>query len=148
MKKYHYTTCGLDDVYLLNGYEVIKYGDENAVSIHNIDQLHEVIAHNLVNKESQLSGREFRFLRLEMDQSQKSIGVLLGVQDQTVANWEKKDSLPQMADALIRALYVESLGEDSEVKELLELLSHVDRAIQSSEILVDESETGWVLKTA
>lgn len=24
MKKYHYTECGLDNIYLINGFEIIK----------------------------------------------------------------------------------------------------------------------------
>lgn len=147
MDKYHYKTCGLDEVYLLNGYEVIEYGGEKAVSIHNVDQLHEVIGLTIAHKHSCLTGREFRFLRLEMDQSQKMISVMFDVTDQTVANWEKKDVVPTMPDALIRAVYVESLGEDSEVKKLLDVLAKVDRAIHRSQMLIEEAAGGWALKT-
>jgi putative transcriptional regulator len=146
MNRYHYKTSGLDDVYLLNGYEVIKYGDEEAISIHDIDGLHQVISLALVQQEARLTGREFRFLRIELDLSQKALAVWFDMTDQSVANWEKKDRVPQWADMIIRALYVESLGEDSEVRGTLEMLSKVDRAIHRGEIFVKESEEGWALK--
>ena len=148
MGKYHYQTCGLDDVYLLNGYEVIEYGGEKAVSIHDLDGLHRLIGCTLAKQDSRLSGKAFRFLRLEMNQSQKSIGVLFGVNEQTVANWEKKNNVPQMADALIRSIYIESLGDDSKVRALLDLLASVDRATHRQEILFEKSDGNWVLQAA
>jgi len=148
MDKYHYRTSGLDDVYLLNGFDVMEYGGEKAVSIHNIDGLHQVISLALVHQEARLTGREFRFLRIEMDLSQKAFGLWFGLTDQTVALWEKKDRVPQWADAIIRMIYVESLGEDSEVREVLEMLSKVDRAIHRGEICAEESDDGWTLKVA
>lgn len=148
MNRYHYKTSGLDDVYLLNGYEVIKYGDEEAISIHDIDGLHQVISFALVQQEARLIGREFRFLRIELDLSQKALAVWFDMTDQSVANWEKKDRVPQWADMIIRALYVESMGEDSEVRVTLEMLSKVDREIHRGDIFVEESEEGWALKAA
>ena len=148
MDGYHYKTSGLDDVYLPNGYDVIEYGDEKAISIHDLDGLHQVISLTLVQQETRLTGREFRFLRIEMDLSQKAFGMWFGLTDQAVALWEKKDRVPQWADAIIRMVYVESLGKDSEVREVLEMLSKVDRAIHRGEICVEESDSGWVLKTA
>lgn len=148
MEAYHYITSGLNDVYLLNGYDVIEYGGEEAVSIHNIDGLHQVIALVLVHQEARLTGREFRFLRIELDLSQKAFGLWFGLTDQAVALWEKKDRVPQWADAIIRMVFVESLGEDSEVREVLEMLSKVDRAIHRGDICVEESDDGWTLKVA
>ena len=148
MDGYHYKTSGLNDVYLLNGYDVIEYGDEKAISIHDLDGLHQVISLTLVQQEARLTGREFRFLRIEMNLSQKAFGMWFGLTDQAVALWEKKDRVPQWADAIIRMVYVESLGKDSEVREVLEMLSKVDRAIHRGEICVEESDSGWVLKTA
>lgn len=148
MGVYHYKTSGLHDVYLLNGFDFIEYGDEKAVSIHNIDGLHRVISLALVQQEARLTGREFRFLRIEMNLSQKALGIWFDKTDQSIAIWEKKDQVPQWADAILRALYVESLGEDSQVRVVLEMLSKVDRAIHRGDICVEESEEGWVLKAA
>jgi putative transcriptional regulator len=148
MNGFHYKASGLDDVYLLNGIDVIEYGDEKAFSIHDIDGLHRVLSLALVQQKARLTGREFRFLRIEMDLSQKALGLWFDLTDQAIALWEKKDRVPPWADAIIRALYVESLGEDSEVRELLEMLSKVDRAIHRGDICVEESDQGWALKTA
>lgn len=148
MKGYHYTTCGLDDVYLLNGFEVQKFGGQEAVAIHDIDGLHRVIALTLVQQEARITGKEFRFLRIELDLSQKALGIWFDLTDQAIARWEKKDAVPPWADAVIRALYVESLGEDSKVGQVLEMLAQVDRAIHRGDICVEESDEGWTLKAA
>jgi hypothetical protein len=58
-KPYHYTECGLDDVYLLNGFSF----DELDVSINNVDGLWRAIAANLVTRHATLSPAEIRFLR-------------------------------------------------------------------------------------
>lgn len=147
MNKYHYDTCGLDNVYLVNGYEVREYDGKPAVGIHNLDGLHKVIGCSLVEMSTVLSGKEFRFLRHEMDLSQKAVGHLFGKEDQTVAKWEKDElPVPQMADVLIRAMFVEWVGGESEVNALLKLLSDVDREIHHIEFLMEESQKGWRVK--
>jgi hypothetical protein len=40
---YHYTECGLKNVWLTNGYQVCEFDGEKAVSITDAEQLHEVI---------------------------------------------------------------------------------------------------------
>lgn len=70
-KKYHYTECGLDYVYLLNGYteRITPYG--KAVSITAVEQLHKIIGEAIISSPEPLSGAEIRFLRHELDWSQK-----------------------------------------------------------------------------
>ena len=138
METYHYKTSGLDDVVLLNGFEIITYGDEKAIAIHDLDGLHQVIALSLVDQAAMLSGREFRFLRIELDLSQKAIAALFEISDQTIANYEKEDRVPKWADVLMRALYVESLGKDSEIRKMLEKLSKVDREIHRMQFEFEE----------
>ena len=93
-------------IWLSNGFYIEvdeNYGE--CVSIHNLENLHKSIAIHIVSTHPKLSGKEFRFLRKEIGFSQKHLGGILGVEDQTIANWEKcKIDVPVMADRLIRIL--------------------------------------------
>jgi len=141
---YHYDTCGLDNVYLLNGFEEIETSDGRAVSIHKLDELHQAIAESIVNLRRRLKGDEFRFLRIEMDMSQKMIGALMGKKDQTIAKWEKNElALPTLADATVRQLYIESTGKQSQLRGIFDLINHLDRTQQEIELRFEDSGYGW-----
>jgi len=105
---YHYAGCGLPNVWLLNGYKIEKNVYGEFVSIEDFDGLHKVIAASLCDKTSSLTGLEFRFLRKEMDMSQKQVGELFARDRQSVANWEKSDEVRELPDKLIRHIYLET----------------------------------------
>ena len=69
---YQYKTYGLNTVYLANGYDTAEFDGEIATSIHDIDGLHKAIGRNLAELSRALTGSEFRFLRVEMDMSQRA----------------------------------------------------------------------------
>ena len=139
---YHYAECGLDDVYLLNGFEYHATAYGLGVSIHDVDGLHRTIALDLVRGKRLLSGREIRFLRKEMDLSQEGLAMLLGNSAQTVARWEKgQTEVPGSADRLIRLLYLEQVAGEPQVRELLEVLSHLD--VLAHEQRLFEERDGW-----
>jgi DNA-binding transcriptional regulator YiaG len=103
----HYRACGLDDVYLVNGFtrEVID-GDE-AVTINDMDGLWKAIGLVLVTGRKALAPKEVRFLRHHMDLTQAELGAKLRVSDQTIARWEKgetPDHGPE--DVLLRVLFL------------------------------------------
>ena len=124
---YHYDTCGLEDVYLLNGYDEIETQEGKAVSIHKLDDLHRAIAESIVGLRRRLKGSEFRFLRIELDMSQKALGTLMGKKDQSIAKWEKGElSLPILADATIRKLYSESVGRNSTLRAIFDIINELD----------------------
>ena len=58
--EYQYTESGLNNVYLVGGFEFADQG--KAVIIRDIDGLHRAIGHILVNQPRRLTGNEFRFL--------------------------------------------------------------------------------------
>ena len=70
----------------------------------NIVDLHQMIAEQLI-AQPYLTGREFRFLRVEMDMTQREVGEYLGVGPQSVAMWEKSPRVLLKADRIIRALF-------------------------------------------
>jgi putative transcriptional regulator len=41
--RYHYTECGLDNIYLLNGFDPVETPRGKGVTIRNIDGLHRAI---------------------------------------------------------------------------------------------------------
>jgi DNA-binding transcriptional regulator YiaG len=123
-KTYHYKACGLDNVYLMNGFyiEETEYGP--VISFEDIEGLHGLIAHRLVNHDHELSGKEFRFLRKELELSQKEIARLLGCDEQQIGRWERGEhKMAGSADRLIRLLYQENYSKNPHVRDLLERIA-------------------------
>lgn len=105
---YPYRGCGLDGIYLLNGYRIDDDPDYGPVlTIRNLDGLHRAIGEHIVLANKPLAAREIRFLRKQMDLSQKELGARLGVSDQQIARWEKDISaISGPADRLLKILYL------------------------------------------
>ena len=146
MEAFHYKSCGLDNVFLLNGFYVRELGGSRAVAIHDLEGLHCAIAEQLIEKPAPLSGKEFRFLRVEMDFSQKALGQLLGVTDQAVAKWEKgqTESIPSSAETLVRLLARERLLKRyGSISEFMRELSGLDQHVDVDRFELTESDEGW-----
>lgn len=142
---YQYNSCGLDNIYLKNGYQLSETEEGKGVSIHDMDTLHRVIAKGIVDQPAPISGKEFRFLRIELDLSQKAIGDLMDKTDQMIAKWEKGDnSIPVLADKAIRDLYMDSIGE-SHIANLLTTLKDLDNQLHEIKFQLSETEEGWQL---
>lgn len=106
-KPYHYRECGLDNVYLLDGYNIEEMDGEEYVSITNVDGLWKAIGLNLVANRKTFSPAEIRFVRTQMGKTQAELAALLRVDDQTVARWEKKKcKIPGPADLALRFLFL------------------------------------------
>ena len=105
---YHYKSCGLDNVFLKNGFAIKQTPYGPAVAIEDIEGLHLAIASDLLRQKTPLTGAQFRFLRKEQDLTQAEMAAILGVSEQTVAAWEKlKDGhVQRMADIAMRAYYL------------------------------------------
>lgn len=122
-KPYHYKECGLPNVFLANGYEIETVDGDEYVSIQNVDGLWRAISMNLVSSQKLLSPRAIRFLRAQMGYTQAEMADLLGVDDQTVARWEKGQArLPGPADRSLRVFY---LASDASGPEGAEMLKHL-----------------------
>ena len=110
-KPYHYTECGLDCVYLVDGFEITKTAYGQAVHVANASKLDRAIAQIVVRDQNRLTGQEVRFLRGLLDMTQAELGSALGKDAQTVARWEKgKTELPSTEDIAIRQIYLEKTG--------------------------------------
>ncbi|MDA8093677.1 MAG: helix-turn-helix domain-containing protein [Betaproteobacteria bacterium] len=146
-KDYHYTECGLQNVWLVNGYSArkTKYGE--GISVHDVDGLHRAIAQALTDKPAPLTGAEVRFLRKEMNLSQRGLGELLGVTDQAVALWERKSRLPRTAERLLRLLYVEHDKGNVPIVGFIKRLNELDQR-NHERIVAEEDNGGWKTRHA
>jgi DNA-binding transcriptional regulator YiaG len=89
-KHFHYTACGLDNVWLANGFKVRVTRHGNAVAVNDVDGLHHLIAQTLIDKPGRLTGKEFRFLSTQLGLSQEALGVMLDFSENAVSLWERK----------------------------------------------------------
>ena len=123
MDRYHYTECGLDYVWLLNGFETVETGYGPAVHVENVEGLHRMIGEHVVGLDRPLAGPEVRFLRESMELSQRELGELLGLRDgQQIMKVENgRRALRAAADQSLRAMYLEHEHSDFrlEVRRLL-----------------------------
>ena len=147
-KPYQYRTCGLETVYLFNGYTIKDSPYGEAISIQDIDGLHHAIGMYLVREKKTLTGPEARFLRHELDLSQRRLGELLDKSSQAVDRWEKaKSKIDGPCDRLLRLLYVQRNSRGTgKVKALLERLAALDKQVEG---LAQFENTGrWHLRIA
>lgn len=133
---YHYKECGLDDVFLLCGYEEHETPYGKGISVKNVDELHMAIGQHIAIHKKVLNGQEVRFLRKQLDYTQAELGKYLGVDAQTVARWEKDQiPIPGPADGLLRVIYLtEVMLGRIEVQKILKKLSEMDAPIKERQV--------------
>lgn len=141
---YHYKESGLDNVFLENGYTVHQTPYGEGVSIKDTDGLHRLIGEWLAAVPKKLNGAEFRYLRLQMEMSQRSIAALLGAEEQAVRRWEKYRTKPVNgpADRMIRLLYSEYVGGNVRIREAVDRLAELDQ-IDHAELRIVEDHDHW-----
>ncbi|WP_064253721.1 helix-turn-helix domain-containing protein [Sinorhizobium americanum] len=144
---YHYTDSGLDNIWLEDGYTVEEHPNYGQlISVKNVRGLHEAIGRWLVGQPRTLNGAEFRFLRLELDLSQKSLGVILGVTEQAVAKWEKakdKAVANRSAERLLRLAYINYLDGKPEFSAVIDRITQLDAEIAEHELRLTREQNGW-----
>lgn len=125
---YHFKAAGLPGIYLLNGVEFENdpdYGE--LISIANERGLRRAIGLYIIEKPEPMTGAEFRFLRKQMELTQAELAPLMGVSDQTIANYEKaKTGRLGAADPHLRLLYaLHILPPDSRAELLKNLVNKI-----------------------
>jgi len=145
---YHYTESGLDNVYLENGYHYHDTPYGKGVSIENTAGLHKAIGKDLISQPKPLNGAELRFLRLEMEATQRDLAGILGTTEQTLRLWEKyrKKAVPGPADRLLRALYSEYIGGDGSVRRIVERLASMNQ-VEHTDTCFRETNKSWKPRT-
>jgi DNA-binding transcriptional regulator YiaG len=126
----HYRLCGLDNVWLASGYQIkdTKYG--RAVSVFDTEGLHRLLTLALINKAGLLSGKEFRFLRVQLGLSQQGLGTFLGgLSENTVSLWERKNTVPAIYDHWLRLMVIAKFSGDTKVADAVERIHTVEKLI-------------------
>ena len=124
---YHYVECGLPNVWLLSGYEIVESPYGEGVSIQDLDGLHRCIARSLCDKPKRLTGAEFRFLRCELDFSQTMMGELLGIDARQIRNVERGEKpVKEPYNRLIRHMYMATIDPKNSYLELFNRLRSLD----------------------
>ena len=141
-----YTGCGLDDIWVASGYEMEIIDGEKAIRIRDLDGLLEAIGRSLVRRKKLLSGKEIRFLRLQMDLTQSKLARLVGCDAQQIARYEKgQNKMPGAVDRLLRMLFLEHLQDPTLVHVFLEAMDQLDSRMDDKQVFAETPE-GW--KTA
>lgn len=146
-KPYQYRECGLDNVWLVGGVEYVETPRGTGVTIQDVEGLHKAIGNILVREKKDLNGREFRFLRHEIDLTQQNLAALLQVEVQAVGRWERNENengVPGPAQGLIRLLYEEKANGNKAIIEPLERLAEIDEQFgEDEEIRLKDTPEGW-----
>jgi putative transcriptional regulator len=143
----HYLDCGLSNVWLVGGFEVVDSPYGPGVAIQNMDGLHRCIAQCLVGKPGSLTGAEFRFLRTELDLSQLSMGALCGRGERTVRGWETDDMpVEEPANTIIRHVYQQRFNPSANFEELSKLIQQfqaADKELHEIKLEIAAAGDGW-----
>jgi putative transcriptional regulator len=139
---FQYLASGLDDVYLLSGFERYETEYGSGVSISDVDGLHRAIAQNIAFHKKAINGKEIRFLRKQMKLSQEELGDLMGVSSQSVARWEKGEvDIPGPAELSVRGLY---MSHESGKIDLVEIAKTVRAmAVDANRQEFEDTDEGW-----
>ena len=124
---YHYTMCGLDFVYLMNGYQEHDTDYGKGISIKRAPELDRSIAAYIIFTPLRLRGQEVRFLRSLLRCSQTRLALYLGVKRLTVARLEGSPStpIPGAADRVLRIKAASKLFGPDCLESVVELLPEI-----------------------
>ncbi|MFQ5970702.1 MAG: helix-turn-helix domain-containing protein [Alphaproteobacteria bacterium] len=142
---HHYTGCGLDYVYLANGFTEKQTEHGPSITIEDMDGLHDVIAMMIIASPRRIRGQELRYLRSMLGISQGTLAKILDVTRSTIARWEGKPSeaINGPADRLLRLFYaLEKVGH-ARAKRIVKLLKELDELEQTEAAIFKEAESGW-----
>lgn len=140
---YHYTECGLPNVWL-SGVERHETAYGPGTTIPGIENLHRAIGLSIAEANRQMTGLEVRFLRVELDLSQKTLAGLLGVKENTLRRWEKEEiPIGGPARRALAGYYIESVKEDGSLRELMMKLADTDREIIKLKLLFELDGDDW-----
>jgi DNA-binding transcriptional regulator YiaG len=143
---YHYIESGVSHVYLKNGYNVETIDGEEFISVDDLNGLHRILGASIASQTRPLSHEEFKFLRIELNLSQRLLANLFGVSEQTIARYEKGQSdIPRTTDAALRSLYMESCDQHNPVSFFLNLLTDSAAEHAAQDILLEEIENKWMV---
>ena len=124
---YHYIECGLDNIYLVNGFKITKTSDgDEELFIHDIHGLHKAISNILVFKKGLLAANEIKFIRTMLDLSQSKLAALVGCRYQQILLWEKnKNKISKPVDRLLRIYLYTYLNKEIDNGEVFDRINEI-----------------------
>lgn len=126
---YHYLDCGLDYIYLANGYKIIRDSTiGECVAIRDVDGLHKTIIEAIVKRAPSIRGQEIRFIRSFLKLNQTQMGVLFKNDLRTIQRWEEEGrdkSIPATADGFIRLFILAHLNDNQLVHKVCDILKDI-----------------------
>lgn len=127
---FHYKTSGLPNIWLDGGVEQTETPYGPATSIADLDGLHQLIAEDIINSPSVMTRHEFKFLRRELDLSQRALAGILKTEEKTVGRWETGETkeIPGPAAAALGAYYLATMAHEDIAKTMKEI-AELDREI-------------------
>jgi DNA-binding transcriptional regulator YiaG len=136
-KMFHYTACGLDNVWLESGFvsKETKYGP--AFAVQDADQLHKLLAIKLIDKPCRLAGQEFRFLRTQLGLSQESLAKLFDVSENAVSLWERKNAVPVTCDKWLRVCVLVKFAGKTKLSDAIERIKTVHQLVYQKYVVKD-----------
>ncbi len=137
MQVYHYTECGLDNVFIEGLEPVNDHADEPTITIPAIGLLHKAIAESIVDLPFKMTGKELKFLRTEMGLTQDGLARVLKVTNITVSRWEREETaIKDTAEMLVRLMAIQELGIDKSTN-VSEISEMVTSSPKNAEIRID-----------
>ncbi|PJK07969.1 transcriptional regulator [Lysobacteraceae bacterium NML95-0200] len=141
----HFTECGLDNVYLMNGF---RYGQtsngEEVLIIQDLPGLHAAIAMSVVDSPEPLNAKTFKYLRKQVDMAQRQLAGILGVEEGTVSLWERgKQPVPKSADIILRLMVRETCNGNARLVELIERFNALDRVVHENMLQLQIENDHW-----
>lgn len=143
---YHYVESGLDNIYLIDGFTIKETAYGSTVSIQDTAGLHEAIGRGIVDSPAFINGAEFRFLRLEMDLSQRQLAALINADEQAVRRWEKArgKSVKGPAERMMRVVYMQFVN-DPDIRRKIERLAELDVLVHPAKKLLRKAPgSRWI----
>lgn len=142
---YHYTECGLDNVFLINGFYIESTPYGKSVRFDDPEGLDRLIANQVARKVGKLSGKEIRYIRNYMDMSQVVLADFMAKKDaQPIANWEKESTIiPDTENFLLLHIFRQYLGDRSAYVDMVDELNSRERTT-NHEIRLEEQGRKWV----
>ena len=148
---FHYTSSGLSNIWLRDGYKTINTPYGKATSISDTAGLHRAIGRYLALEKLRLSGPEFRFLRKELELSQLALAHLMGLADaQALAKWEKQGRVARLPTVFICQFYLESVvKKNPRFTNLVKRHQAADEARNQVRLVFsDKPGKGWIAEAA
>lgn len=132
---FQYKDCGLDYIWLLNGFDRIDDPDFGvAVSIHDVEGLNKAIAIGIIKKVPFIRGQEVRFLRSQLKFNQSEMGNLVRHDMRTIQRWEEKrnEPIPADIDRFLRFFYTAYIGgKDNIAHKVCEYIKEAQSGVEA-----------------